>query len=261
MTGSTARRSRWVIAAARSRRAEPAGPLAWLDSSLEFRPGPRTGGTPSHAAATSPGARPARPRRGPLPAQVPVTAASGHLSGRPWRAEPTRSAGSREPTMHAAPTWPTGPTASPRACCRLCRLRRNTARTGEWDVIRAHAPFYADLAKPVPAKARTLAARDRIEAELENTYRVRLVVPVQGARPACRGLRLAGLSWFWYAFGYTVEGAPLAAGRGRGVGGRAWPRARTGWPCCRCSSTRQTAEAKDAPDHPPRDPAGDRRPQ
>ena len=81
----------------------------------------------------------------------------------------------------------------------------------------AHASFYADLAEELSSRLEgpnALAARDRIEAELEN---IRVALgwcldpPADGKPPPPErltiGLRLCqAMSWFWYAFGYTAEG-------------------------------------------------------
>jgi hypothetical protein len=89
---------------------------------------------------------------------------------------------------------------------------------GEWDEVRqAHASFYADLAEELSSRLEgphALAARDRIEADLEN---IRVALGWCLDQPAdcdslpphqlATGLRLCqALSWFWYAFGYTAEG-------------------------------------------------------
>jgi tetratricopeptide (TPR) repeat protein len=114
-----------------------------------------------------------------------------------------------------------GPDGEPRA--RMLQTVQAFARAalheaGEWDEIRnAHASFYADLAGELSSRLEgpnALAARDRIEAELEN---MRVVLgwcldqPADGPLPPAErlatGLRLCqALSWFWYAFGYTAEG-------------------------------------------------------
>ena len=114
-----------------------------------------------------------------------------------------------------------GPDGEPRA--RMLQTVQAFARAalheaGEWDEIRnAHASFYADLAGELSSRLEGpngLAARDRIEAELEN---IRVALgwcldqPADGPSPPpdrlTIGLRLCqALSWFWYAFGYTAEG-------------------------------------------------------
>jgi tetratricopeptide (TPR) repeat protein len=114
-----------------------------------------------------------------------------------------------------------GPDGEPRA--RMLQTVQAFARAalheaGEWDEIQnAHASFYADLAEDLSSRLdgpNTLAARDRIEAELEN---IRVALgwcldqPAGGSSPPPErlgtGLRLCqALSWFWYAFGYTAEG-------------------------------------------------------
>jgi predicted ATPase len=114
-----------------------------------------------------------------------------------------------------------GPDGEPRA--RMLQTVQAFARAalheaGEWDEIRTtHASFYADLAGELSSRLEgpnALAARDRIEAELEN---VRVALgwcldqPADGRLPPpeqlATGLRLCqALSWFWYAFGYTAEG-------------------------------------------------------
>ena len=114
-----------------------------------------------------------------------------------------------------------GPDGEPRA--RMLQTVQAFARAalheaGEWDEIRnAHASFYADLAGELSSRLEgpnALAARDRIEAELEN---IRVALgwcldqPADGNPPPperlTTGLRLCqALSWFWYAFGYTAEG-------------------------------------------------------
>ena len=88
---------------------------------------------------------------------------------------------------------------------------------GEWEQIRnAHASFYADLAEELSSRLEgptALAARDHIEAELENIRAALtwcLDQPADGHPSPERlttGLRLCqAMSWFWYAFGYTAEG-------------------------------------------------------
>jgi len=96
--------------------------------------------------------------------------------------------------------------------------RERLAEAGELDEARsAHASFYAGFAEALSPQLqgpRRLAARDRLEAELEN---VRGALSwclesdksdQQSARQrATLGLRLCqAMSWFWYAFGYTAEG-------------------------------------------------------
>ena len=114
-----------------------------------------------------------------------------------------------------------GPDGEPRA--RMLQTVQAFARAalreaGEWEQIRnAHASFYADLAGELSSRLEgpnALAARDGIEAELEN---IRVALgwcldqPAGGNLPPperlTTGLRLCqALSWFWYAFGYTAEG-------------------------------------------------------
>ena len=114
-----------------------------------------------------------------------------------------------------------GPDGEPRV--RMLQTVQAFARAalleaGEWDEIRnAHASFYADLAEELSSRLEgpnALAARDRIEAGLEN---IRVALgwcldqPADGNPPPperlTTGLRLCqALSWFWYAFGYTAEG-------------------------------------------------------
>jgi tetratricopeptide (TPR) repeat protein len=114
-----------------------------------------------------------------------------------------------------------GPDGEPRA--RMLQTVQAFARAalheaGEWDEIRnAHASFYADLAEELSSRLdgpSALAARDHIEAELEN-IRVALGWCLDQAADGnpppperlTTGLRLCqALSWFWYAFGYTAEG-------------------------------------------------------
>jgi predicted ATPase/class 3 adenylate cyclase len=113
-----------------------------------------------------------------------------------------------------------GPDGEPRA--RMLQTVQAFARAalheaGEWEEIRnAHASFYADLAEDLSSRLEgpaALAARDRIEAELENIRAALawcLDQPADGTSPPERlttGLRLCqAMSWFWYAFGYTAEG-------------------------------------------------------
>jgi tetratricopeptide (TPR) repeat protein len=114
-----------------------------------------------------------------------------------------------------------GPDGEPRA--RMLQTVQAFARAalheaGERDEIRnAHASFYADLADELSSRLEgpnALAARDRIEAELENIRAALgwcLDQPAGGKPPPperlTTGLRLCqALSWFWYAFGYTAEG-------------------------------------------------------
>jgi predicted ATPase len=114
-----------------------------------------------------------------------------------------------------------GPDGEPRA--RMLQTVQAFARAalheaGEWaEISDAHASFYADLAGELSSRLEgpnALAARDRIEAELEN-IRVALGWCLDQAAdgdPApperlTTGLRLCqAMSWFWYAFGYTAEG-------------------------------------------------------
>jgi non-specific serine/threonine protein kinase len=84
-------------------------------------------------------------------------------------------------------------------------------------VSNAHASFYTDLAEELSTRLdgpKALAARDRIEAELENIRAAlswSLEQSAAGTPPppdrVTTGLRLCqAMSWFWYAFGYTAEG-------------------------------------------------------
>jgi predicted ATPase/class 3 adenylate cyclase len=103
----------------------------------------------------------------------------------------------------------------------------------------AHASYYAELAEAVAPDLqgpRPLAARDRLETELDN-IRAALAwclgpragaapdpagTGPAGSEPVALGLRLCqAMSWFWYARGYTDEGrdwqrraAAAAASRG-----------------------------------------------
>ena len=91
------------------------------------------------------------------------------------------------------------------------------AESGETDQVRnAHASFYADFAETLTQHLQgpqPLAARDRMEAELDNV-RVALSWCLEQGPDDDRspervtlGLRLCqAMSWFWYAFGYTAEG-------------------------------------------------------
>jgi predicted ATPase/class 3 adenylate cyclase len=114
-----------------------------------------------------------------------------------------------------------GPDGEPRAL--MLQTVQDLARAalreaGEWDDIRqAHASFYADLVEDLSSRLEgpnALAARDRIEAELENVRAALgwcLDKPADGSpqppEQLATGLRLCqALSWFWYAFGYTAEG-------------------------------------------------------
>jgi predicted ATPase/class 3 adenylate cyclase len=114
-----------------------------------------------------------------------------------------------------------GPDGEPRArmlqtvhAFALAQLRE----AGEFDEARRlHAAFYTDLAEELSARLggpSALAARDRIEAELENIRAALGWCLGRAADPTAPlpeqlaiGLRLCqAMSWFWYAFGYTAEG-------------------------------------------------------
>jgi predicted ATPase/class 3 adenylate cyclase len=114
-----------------------------------------------------------------------------------------------------------GPDGEPRA--RMLQTVQAFARAklqeaGEFEAAKnMHASFYADLAEELSTRLegpKTLAARDRIERELENIRAALgwcLEPPGETtALPPERltiGLRLCqAVSWFWYAFGYTAEG-------------------------------------------------------
>ncbi len=113
-----------------------------------------------------------------------------------------------------------GPDGEPRARMlqtvqAFAKAKLRDAR--EFDqVSNAHASFYTDLAEELSTRLdgpNALAARDRIEAELENIRAALtwcLDQPAAGMPPPERittGLRLCqAMSWFWYAFGYTAEG-------------------------------------------------------
>src|SRR5262249_43416086 len=113
-----------------------------------------------------------------------------------------------------------GPEGEPRA--RMLQTGQAFARAklqeaGEVEGVKnVHASFYADLAEELSTRLegpKTLAARDRIERELENIRAALgwcLEQPGETtALPPERltiGLRLCqAVSWFWYAFGYTAE--------------------------------------------------------
>jgi predicted ATPase/class 3 adenylate cyclase len=97
--------------------------------------------------------------------------------------------------------------------------RQLLEQAGELDEVRsAHASYYAGFAETIAPQLqgpRPLAARDRLEAELENmraalTWCLGPPDSPGGHVPQQRvtlGLRLCrALSWFWYALGYTAEG-------------------------------------------------------
>ena len=126
-----------------------------------------------------------------------------------------------------------GPDGEPRAGLlqtMTAFARERLAETGELDeTCHVHARFYADLAAEIAPELqgpRPLAARDRLEAELDN-IRAALGWCLDTASVPERvslGLALCGaMSWFWYAFGYTAEGRDwqrraVSAATGRGGG-------------------------------------------
>jgi predicted ATPase len=144
-----------------------------------------------------------------------------------------------------------GPDGEPRA--RMLQTVQAFARAarheaGEWDEIRnAHASFYADLAWELSSRLEgpnALAARDRIEAELENIRAALgwcLDQPAGGNLPPpeqlTTGLRLCqALSSATPSKGTAGSGGPWPWRPPRA--GRTWPRPCTGWPCCCCSKAR-----------------------
>ena len=213
------------IAAARSRLLSPRALLARLDSSLEFEAG-TAGRAERHRTLRNtiswsydllgPELQAFFRRMGAFAGGCDLAAISAVASG-------GADAFDRVAVLADAALLRVadGPDGEPRA--RMLQTVQAFARAalheaGEWDEIRnAHASFYADLAEELSSRLEgpnALAARDRIEAELEN---VRVALgwcldqPADGPSPPperlTTGLRLCqALSWFWYAFGYTAEG-------------------------------------------------------
>jgi len=213
------------LAAARARLLSPRALLARLDSSLEFEAGP-AGRPERHRTLRdtiswsydllSPELQAFFRRMGAFAGGCDLAAISAVASG-------GADAFDRVAELADAALLRVadGPDGEPRA--RMLQTVQSFARArlheaGEWDEIRnAHASFYADLAEELSPRLvgpNALAARDRIEAELEN---IRVALgwcldqPADGNSPPperlTTGLRLCqALSWFWYAFGYTAEG-------------------------------------------------------
>ena len=213
------------VAAARSRLLSPRALLARLDSSLEFEAG-TAGRAERHRTLRdticwsydllSPELRAFFRRIGAFAGGCDLAAISAVASGGADAFD--RVADLADAALLRVAD---GPDGEPRA--RMLQTVQAFARAalheaGEWDEIRnAHASFYADLAEELSSRLEgpnALAARDRIEAELEN---IRVALgwcldqPTDGPSPPpeqlTTGLQLCqALGWFWYAFGYTAEG-------------------------------------------------------
>jgi predicted ATPase len=138
--------------------------------------------------------------------------------------------------------------------------RAKLHESGELDQVGSvHASFYTDLAEELSTRLegpQTLAARDRIEADLENIRAALTWCLWQAADgkppPPDRltiGLRLCqAMSWFWYAFGYTAEGhgwQQRAAVLASAAGGPELANALHGLAVLQLQQG-QTAEARDA---------------
>ena len=270
------------IAAARSRLLSPRALLARLDSSLEFEAG--TAGRPERHRTLRDTILWSYDLLGPE-LQAFFRSMGAFAGGCDLAAISAVASGGADAFDQVAELADAallrladGPDGEPRA--RMLQTVQAFARAalhqaGEWDEIRnAHASFYADLAGELSSRLEgpnALAARDRIEAELEN---IRVALgwcldqPADGNLPPpeqlTTGLRLCqALSWFWYAFGYTAEGhrwqrraVAVASDRGRPGPGRGPARAGR-----LAAAARRDRRGERRADHLPADPAGDRRPQ
>ncbi len=212
------------LAAARARLLSPRALLARLDSSLEFEAG-TAGRAERHRTLRdtiswsydllSPELQAFFRRMGAFAGGCDLAAISAVVSG---GADPFDRVA--ELADAALLRVADGPDGEPRT--RMLQTVQAFAQAklyeaGEWEQIRnAHASFYADLAEELSSRLEgpaALAARDHIEAELENIRAALtwcLDQPADGNPPPERlgtGLRLCqAMSWFWYAFGYTAEG-------------------------------------------------------
>lgn len=213
------------LAAARSRLLSPSALLARLDSSLEFEAG-TAGRAERHRTLRntiswsydllSPSLRAFFRRTAAFVGGCDLAAISAVAAG---------GADAFERVAELADAGlirvADGPDGEPRA--RMLQTVQAFALSklhdaGEFDQVRSmHASFYTDLVEELSTRLEgpaTLAARDRIEAELENIRAALtwcLEQPAAGKQPPperlTTGLRLCqAMSWFWYAFGYTAEG-------------------------------------------------------